>query len=209
MPGDIRRGTNNRLITDTADLNHIVADKAVAPFNQFQSGLALSNPALSHNQDTLSKHVHQDTVNTDHRSKLHIEPADHFRHQIGSRLLRHHAGNPVMVAKLQHILLRLHSPAEEKTGNLAGNQGVIHLMSSLRRQFIEIGLLHISDNLHAVLVKMIKKSGQLQCRTIYIRMHQHNRVGIQLHCHIPKPQLFYQFRYRNSIHGPSSPSLRC
>ena len=29
MPGDIRRGTNNRLITDTADLNHIVADKAV------------------------------------------------------------------------------------------------------------------------------------------------------------------------------------
>ena len=64
-----------------------------------------------------------------------------------------------MVAQLQHILIRHLAAAVYQTRNLLCQQLVIHLPSALRSHLADIFLLHITDDLNTVLIKMIKKSG--------------------------------------------------
>ena len=139
-------------------------------------------------------------MNADHRRHLDVQPADDLRHQIRSRLLRYHARNPIMVTQLQHFLLRCHAAAIYQTWYTRRQQFVKHFPAALRSQGRDVRIFHITDDLHTVLVKMVEKSSQLQCRTVHIRMHQHNIVRLQLRRHIAKPHLIDQFCYRHSTH---------
>ena len=200
MTGNIRCRTDQGFIADAADLDHIIADETVTALNQFQRCLTLADTALAHNQNTLAKYIDQYAVNADHRRHLDVQPADDLRHQIRSRLLRYHARNPIMVTQLQHFLLRCHAAAIYQTWYTRRQQFVKHFPAALRSQGRDVRIFHITDDLHTVLVKMVEKSSQLQCRTVHIRMHQHNIVRLQLRRHIAKPHLIDQFCYRHSTH---------
>ena len=57
--GDIRCGSNKRLITDLADLNSIICNQTMSSLDQFQRRLGLTDAALTGDQDTLAVDIHQ------------------------------------------------------------------------------------------------------------------------------------------------------
>ena len=75
-----------------------------------------------------------------------------------------------MQAQILHVFIRLLAAAVNHARNLTGKKLVITLYPHLPRKSIDISLLHIADDLDTFPVKMVKKTGQLQCRTVYIRV---------------------------------------
>ena len=63
MSGNIRSFPYQGVIAHFAYFDHIVCDKPVAPVNQLQSRLTLTDTALTHNKYTDAVHVNQNTVN--------------------------------------------------------------------------------------------------------------------------------------------------
>ena len=74
MPGDIRRsippGSSSLTL---ADLHHIITDKTMASLDQLQSSLALTDTALTCDQNTLAVNIHQYTMNGNTRCKLYTQ----------------------------------------------------------------------------------------------------------------------------------------
>ena len=97
-------------------------------------------------------------MNADARSQLYLQPADYLCHKIGSALIRYHERHLVMQAKILHVFIRLLAAAVNHTRNLTGKKLVIAFHPHLARQGIDVCLLHISDDLDTLPVKMIKKA---------------------------------------------------
>ena len=75
-----------------------------------------------------------------------------------------------MQAEILHVFVRFLSTAVDDTRNFTGKKFIVSLYPYFSWQGIDIGLLHIPDDLDTFPVKMIKKAGQLQCRTVHIWM---------------------------------------
>ena len=129
-------------------------------------------------------------MDTDAWSQFYLQPPDDLRHQIGGRLLRNKAGHAVMVAQCDHILIRILVSRINQTRNLTGQKLVIHLHLAVMFHLSDVLLLHIADNLDPLIVEMVKKTCQLQRRTIDIRMAQHDFLRIDLRCHVPEVHFF-------------------
>ena len=63
MSCNIRCRTHQCLITDLADLNYIICHQTMTSLNQFQSGLAFTDPTLTHDQDAYTIYIHKYSVN--------------------------------------------------------------------------------------------------------------------------------------------------
>ena len=130
----------------------------MSALDQLQGCLTLSDTALAHDQHTFTKYVHQHTMDADTRSQLDLQPADDFCHQIRGALFRYHQRNLIVQAQILHIFIRLLAAAVNHTRNLTGKKLVIAFHPHLARQGIDVCLLHISDDLDTLPVKMIKKA---------------------------------------------------
>ena len=96
MLRDIRGASHQRILTDSADLHHIIRDKTMPSLDQLQRRLGLTDAALARDQHALAVYVHQHAVHGDTGSQLHIQPADHFRHTGRSSLLAHQDRHAVL-----------------------------------------------------------------------------------------------------------------
>ena len=180
MLGDVRSASNQGVIADPAYLHHVIRHQTVSPLNQFQGSLALADAALAHNQHALAEYVNQNAVDTDTGSQLHVKPADDFCHQGRGGLIRHKAGNAIVITEFQKVFIRLLVAAEHQTGNLAGCELIVHPALLLLVHGINICLLYVSDDLNPLPVKMVKETRELQGRTVHVRMGQHNLVRVNL-----------------------------
>ena len=68
--GDIGSGAHQGLVAHLPDLHHVVAHQPVAPFDELQGRLALSDAAFPRNENALTEHVHQNAVDADAGSQL-------------------------------------------------------------------------------------------------------------------------------------------
>ena len=96
-----------------------------------------------------------------------------------------------MVAEFCNLRLRNLISAEYEARDLAGDQLVIHRNPALSGKSGEICDLHISDHLHALVVKMRVKSGELKRRTVDIRVRDNDLLRIQLRGQVFKINFFY------------------
>ena len=96
-----------------------------------------------------------------------------------------------MAAEFCNLRLRNLISAKYEARDLAGDQLVIHRNPALSGKSGEICDLHISDHLHALVVKMRVKSGELKRRTIDIRVGNDDLFGIQLRCQVFEIHFFY------------------
>ena len=90
-----------------------------------------------------------------------------------------------MIEDQKYILKRILDLAEEEKPD-----GII-LAGDIYDKSGEICDLHISDHLHALVVKMRVKSGELKRRTIDIRVGNDDLFGIQLRCQVFEIHFFY------------------
>ena len=190
MSCNFRSASDQSLIADLSDLHHVVRYETVASLNELQSRFTLTDSALTHDQNAFTEYIHQNAVDADARSQFYLQPADDLCHQIRGRLLRNKAWYAVMVAACDHVFIRILVPRINQTRNLTGQKLIIHLHLAVMFHLTDILLLHIADNLDPLIVEMVKKTCQLQCRTIDIRMTQHNFLCIDLRCHVPEIHFF-------------------
>ena len=66
-------------------------------------------------------------------------------------------GNAIVITEFQKVLIRLLVPAEHQTWNLAGCELIVHPALLFLVHGINICLLHVSDDLNPLPVKMIKR----------------------------------------------------
>ena len=118
--------------------------------------------------------------------QLDIQPANHFRHKGRRGLIGHKAGHAVIITELQQVLIRFLAAAEYKAGNLAGCKFIIHQALALLVHGINICLLNVSDDLNPFPVKMVEKSGELQGRTVHVRVCQHDLVRVNIRSGVAK-----------------------
>ena len=101
---DIRSRTYQCYITDFTKFYNIITDKTVSTFDQFQSSLTLTDPALTCDQDTFTIYIHKYAMDGNTRCKLYTKPADDLCHEAGCGALCHKCRNIIFNSKIDHIL---------------------------------------------------------------------------------------------------------
>lgn len=142
----------------------------MASFDQLQCSLALSDSALAHDQNALAEYIDQHAVDGDHRGKLDIQPADDFSHENGSRFVYRKGRYLITIAQLQNFRSRNHLRGENDTWDLAAYKLFKRADALALFKMLQIRELYITDDLHTLIGKMLIVTGQLQCRTVDIRV---------------------------------------
>ena len=173
---NIRRRAHQSLIAHLTDLNDIICHKTVSSLNQFKGCLALSDPALSHDQHANAVHIHKHAVDGNTGRQPYVHPTDDLRGKIGCLLCRLIYRHSMSCCHFQEFILRLHITAEYNTGDRMFQKPVINVLPAFICKSMHISILHMSDNLHPVRVKMIEEPGKLQRRAVNIR-HMHLGLG--------------------------------
>ena len=166
--GHLRSGADEGIVGHLADLHHVVRYQTVAPLYKLQSGLGLTYAGVAHDQDALAVNIHQNAVDADAGSQLHLEPADHLTGKVRGGLLRDQAGDPPLGTDGQHIIRRLVGPGEDQAGDVVGQELFKAHPGQLIVHAVDVFLLHIADDLDTAVVKVIKKACQLKGRTVHI-----------------------------------------
>ena len=191
MSCNIRCRTHQCLITDLADLNYIICHQTMTSLNQFQSGLAFTDPTLTHDQDAYTIYIHKYSVNWNAWSKLHIQPADQLTHKRGSLFAGSEHRNIILFRGLYKLRFRLKIITEYNTRYFMCQKLFIDFIFSLSRKCLKIGTLYISNNLNTIQIKMIKKTRQLQSRSVDIRYMNLTLGNIHSGSEIFQIHLFY------------------
>ena len=147
MSGDIRGGSDKRIIADLANLHHIVRHQTMASADKLQSRLALSDTTFAHDQHTFAVDIHQHAVNGNTRRQLLAEPpngaGDKIRSGHGSDQNRHTGS----LCHIQHSIARLQPPAKYDTRNLALKNLLVNRFHMFFVKLLQIGVFHLSDHL--------------------------------------------------------------
>ena len=146
MTCDIRCRTYQCLITDLADLHNIIRHQTMASLNQLQSSLALTDTALTCDQNSLAINIHQYTMNGNTRCKLYTKPADDLCHEAGSCSFCHECRNIIFNSQIDLFFIELH----------------------------QIRILYISNDLNSFIGKMLQISGKLKRRSVDLRSLDHD-----------------------------------
>ena len=200
MPGDIRCGSHQFHITDFADLHHIVTYQTMSTLDQFQRSLALTDAALTHDQDTFAVYIHQYAMDGDARCQLYVQPADDLCHKIGCRFFGSKDRHIVFSSHLQHIFIRFRHRCEDHTGNLFGYKILKTVFSLFRIQVHQIGVFYITDNLYTFRGKMFKISCQLKGRSVDIRKGDAYMFHVHFRRKILQVHFLNQFGQFYSLH---------
>ena len=190
MSCDIRCRTNQCIVTDFADLNHIIRHKTMSTLDQFKSCFALTDSTFSHDQNSDTIYVNKHSMNGNARSKFYIKPTDQFSHKGGCLLTCTEYRNIIFLSNLNEAFIRLKFIAENNTWYFMFQKFLINLNSFLVFQSLQIGTLYIPYNLYTIQIKMIEKSCQLKCRSVHIRNKNFTFCDIHFRSEIFQIHLF-------------------
>ena len=208
MLGDIRRGSDQRIVADLADLHHVVGNQAVPPLDQLQGRLRLTDAALARDQDALAVYVHQHAMDGNARRQPDVQPADGLSHKGGGRFLGHQDGNLLFNGDLTEERIRLQLPAVYQTGHGIGKKLVIDLQLPFLRHGFHIRVFHEADDLQARGLMVFKIAGKLQRRPVDIRLRDPDPLHLDLGSQVFQLHLLYQVGKINVRHNfPSFPTF--
>ena len=194
MSRDLRGRADELCLVDPADLHHIIGNQTVAPLDEFQRRLALTDTALTHDKDALAVYVHQHAVNGNTRRQLDAQPVDDLCHHGRGLLIGVKYRTAKLHGQLQEFRIRACQAAEDRTRNFIRKILPVDLDLTLQRHVLQIGILHISHHLHSFLIKMLKISCQLQCRSVNIRNGEPDLGQINVRRQVLKAHCLHKFR---------------
>ena len=123
-------------------------------------------------------------MDTDAGRHLDLQPPDRLRHKVRRRLLGEQDGHIVIAGQGQDIFIGRHAAAVHQAGDLAGEELIKDFHLPLLAQGRDERALHRSHGLDPLMVKMVEKTCQLQCRPVHLRMGQDDLIRIQIRCGI-------------------------
>ena len=201
MTGNIRCRSDQSNVTDFTKFYDIITYKTMTTLDQFQSGLALADSALTCNQDSFTINIDKYTMNGDTWCKLYTKPADDFSHKTGCCPLCHKCRYIIFDRHVDHILRRLCHGAENNARNLTGNKTLIFHHTLLITELHQIRIFYISNDLNTLICKMFQISGKLQCRSVDLCCHDSHIRQINLRSQICKIQLLYHLCHQYTFHN--------
>ena len=116
MARQIRSRADQRGVRHFPQNHHVIAHETVASSYEFKGSLALSDPALSHDEHAFAVYIHQHSMYRNARSQLHAEPADDFRHKSARCAFRHQRRDAILPGYAQHVHGRLCQSRKNDTG---------------------------------------------------------------------------------------------
>ena len=189
MLRDIRCCTYQSIITDFADLYHVIRYKSVSSLDQLQGSLALTNTALTRDQDTFTIYIDQYTMYRNTWSQLDIEPSDDLCHKSRSRLLCQKYRHFILHCGFQKYLIRTQVSAKYDTGSFLRKDFRIDLSLILFCHVLHVGILYKTNDLWSCLIIMFKIPRKLQRRSVDIRLSHLDPRNIYFRCQILQFQL--------------------
>ena len=137
-------------------------------------------------------------MNRDAGSQLHVQPPDNLGGKCAGLAVCRENRNIILPCQLQHVFIRNGARRIDNRRNLRGQESLIDFPPPLPCERVKVGVFHITDNLQAVRVEIIKVTRQLQSRPVHLircklLVLQVHRLGTVHQCH-----LFYQFLNRNA-----------
>lgn len=156
-----------RLLAETRpDLHRVVRDEAVAALDELDGRLALADAALPEQQDALAVDLDKHAVAGDTGGELDVELPDEPRHEGGGAVGGAQQRDLVFLRGGTHPVGHLNVPGDDDSGGLACKV-VVHAAGALLLvELVEEGKLALSEDLHPLVVEIIKKAGQLQPRPV-------------------------------------------
>ena len=174
MADVFRRGAEDLLVGDAAQLDSIVGDETVAALDQLDGGLAFADAGIAQNKDAFAVDFHQHAVAGDAGSQLFIQRGDEHAHQGGGHLGRHKQRHAVLLGELHHLRKRLHAAGQDDGWRLEREQLFQMGVAQRSGQFFQIGHLGQADDLDALVIKIFVVTGQQDARTVHFGRGDHD-----------------------------------
>ena len=140
----------------------------MAALDQLNGQLALSNAAVTQNENALAVHFHQHTVAGDAGGKFQIQHTDEAAHQCAGRLIGTQQRHTVFFCQFQHLGKRLQffTAAHDNSRRLLPEQLIQTLPTLFLREARQEVHLRQAHDLQTQLIKIIIVTRQEQARTV-------------------------------------------
>ena len=193
-----------------ADLHRVVRHQAVAPLDQLHGGLALTDAGLAHQEHAFAVHVHQHAMAGDPGGKAGLQPIGEVGDEEGGILLTAQDG-PLMLHRHLHQLREGgQATGEDQSGDGEFEERIKTFLTLLWTLVVQVGPLHLADDLDPVGGKVVEKAENLQGRAVDV-IGAHKAVVIILagieHFQLKPLDHFGQFDGRLICHGSSSSTV--
>ena len=137
--------------------------------NDLQRRLGFTYAALTQDQDTFTVYLDQYAMHGNTRSQFHIEVFDQRTHEFTGGLTGPKYRDLRLLCHSDQFIVRHMVTCQDQTRDILVKQSRQPFFPLFRCQFIQISMLHISDQLDTVRTEMVVVAGQLQTRTGHVR----------------------------------------
>ena len=119
MTRDIRRSSDQRDVTHTADFHNVITDQTMSALDELQRRLAFTDSALAHDQNTFAVYVNQNAVYRDTRRQLNVQPSCDFCRERRGLAFRCKCRHLIFSGKFQQLFSGLNLCRKDHAGNIA------------------------------------------------------------------------------------------
>ena len=132
---------------------------------KFNGGLTLTDTALAQHQHTLTVDVHQYAVAGNFGSKGHVQKLNDMAGGIHRIHLGTQQGTTVLLCHLHHLFKHFQITGDDQGRKLIAHQTVEHAGTLANVHAGQVLHLALSENLQALIVKIVIEAHKLQRRT--------------------------------------------
>ena len=150
------------------DLHRVIGDEPVPALDEFDCRLTLAHAGLTHDEHALAVDLHQHAVAGDPGGEVGPQGHNERPHKRRGGLLRAENGAVIFLRHLHALRERRHSPGNDESGDILGQELFKDPPALLPRQAVQVGVFHLAQHLDALGIEIVKKADQLKAGPVYI-----------------------------------------
>ena len=159
-------GRANQHGADVSDLNGVVSHQTVTALDELHRSLTLTNTGLTHDENTLTGDIHENAMAGGLGGQGRLQMVGDQGDKDRGGFLTAQNGPLVLYCHLHEFRIGLQSTGQDHRRNGLLEEGVEALPALLRGLRAQVGPLHLTQDLDAVGVEIVKKTQDLQGGTV-------------------------------------------
>ena len=178
----------------------------MSALDQLERGLTLADPALAGYQHSLAVYLDQHAVHGGPRCEMAAQGLYRYGHELGRITLGFEQVHVAAPGRIYALLIYLGPVTEHHGGRLAFHQLFKAHAPVIRAQSLQIRALDTAEDLHALRIKIVVKSGELQPRAVDVGGIDEGLIVIRSGVHHFELELLHHIRelHRVLIHSTTS-----
>ena len=165
MSNIFRCRTNKRLFRNLANFDSIICNKSVSTLDKLYCSFALTNSAITNNQQAFAVNFNENTMSGNSWSKLYIHIRNYRRRNLTCSVSSTQNRNLMFFSSIHKFVIRGYSSCNNNGRRFHCKYSVYYMLSLLRAEFIKISIFSISDKHKTGIIEIIKKACKFKTRT--------------------------------------------